>query len=255
MTDDERALLRAIAANPDDDTVRLALADHLEELGGEVNVARAEFIRAQVRRQRRDVGDREAADLRARESDLLAEYAAEWAADLPDGFEAATGFRRGFLYRAKATASAVLAAADDARTEVLDILHLTVDVTPTKLADVFRCPAVARLTDLVLVATSPLAQAGGKALAGGVFPRLDRLSLAGCGLGDGGVSALAAATGFPRLRVLDLSNNKLTDKGGKALLDSPLARNLRWLDLGGNAVNTGSLGAGFPGVLVGVSGA
>ncbi len=33
MTDTEAALLRAIAANPDEDTPRLVFADYLDELG------------------------------------------------------------------------------------------------------------------------------------------------------------------------------------------------------------------------------
>src|SRR5438876_6690399 len=46
---DEDALLAAIVANPDDDTVRLAFADWLDERGGELDVAWAGFIRGQVR--------------------------------------------------------------------------------------------------------------------------------------------------------------------------------------------------------------
>jgi len=47
MTDRD-ALLRAIAANPDDDTPRLIYADLLDELGGDANAARARFIRVQL---------------------------------------------------------------------------------------------------------------------------------------------------------------------------------------------------------------
>ena len=47
MTDRD-AMLRAIAANPDDDTPRLIYADLLDELGGDANAARARFIRLQI---------------------------------------------------------------------------------------------------------------------------------------------------------------------------------------------------------------
>ena len=49
MTSDLRALLAAIAADPADDTLRLAYADCLEESG---NAPRAEFIRLQVEAER-----------------------------------------------------------------------------------------------------------------------------------------------------------------------------------------------------------
>ena len=49
MTDDARALLAAIVADPADDTARLAYADCIEENG---NSARAEFIRLQIEAER-----------------------------------------------------------------------------------------------------------------------------------------------------------------------------------------------------------
>lgn len=45
--DTRAALHRAVLDNPDDDTPRLVLADHLDELGGGKNHARAELIRLQ----------------------------------------------------------------------------------------------------------------------------------------------------------------------------------------------------------------
>ena len=46
--DEEAAFLRAICEQPDEDTPRLAFADWLTELGGAVNLAWANGIRAQV---------------------------------------------------------------------------------------------------------------------------------------------------------------------------------------------------------------
>lgn len=46
------ALRDAILANPDDDTVRLVYADHLEEVGQEVYAA---FIRTQIEVARTDI--------------------------------------------------------------------------------------------------------------------------------------------------------------------------------------------------------
>ena len=83
------ALLEAIRAEPDDDTVRLALADFLEESG--TDPARAEFVRVQVEISRftelcgasppdqpSPNCDCVGCNLRRRESSLLAEHEARW---------------------------------------------------------------------------------------------------------------------------------------------------------------------------------
>src|SRR5207248_10529310 len=49
---DERALLAAICAEPEEDTPRLAYADWLDEHGGPPEQARAAFIRTQIERFR-----------------------------------------------------------------------------------------------------------------------------------------------------------------------------------------------------------
>lgn len=46
--DDGVSLMRAIVAQPEEDTPRLMYADYLQELGGKVNYRRAEFIRLQI---------------------------------------------------------------------------------------------------------------------------------------------------------------------------------------------------------------
>ncbi|MBY0457520.1 MAG: TIGR02996 domain-containing protein [Gemmataceae bacterium] len=50
---DKAALVRAIADDPGDDTVRLAFADWLDEHGDAADRARAEFIRVQIARGNR----------------------------------------------------------------------------------------------------------------------------------------------------------------------------------------------------------
>lgn len=91
---DREAFLRAVAADPADDTVRLAFADWLDENG---DPARAEFIRLQIQRERSGIelslDDR-------REQVLLAAKQSEWFGPLAqlakkDGFEYTV--RRGFV--------------------------------------------------------------------------------------------------------------------------------------------------------------
>ena len=69
-TDTGNALLKAIVANPEEDTPRLVYADYLQENGDD---ERAEFIRVQVQLSRTEYPD-----LRARESALLAANHERW---------------------------------------------------------------------------------------------------------------------------------------------------------------------------------
>src|SRR5688572_22453465 len=90
------AFLRAIAAEPSDDTVRLAFADWLDEHD---EPERAEFIRLQIERERaKPFGDASAPT--KREKALLDAHLAEWLGPLADldeysGF--GPTFRRGFV--------------------------------------------------------------------------------------------------------------------------------------------------------------
>lgn len=55
-TDTRSQLLREIAASPDDDTLRLAFADWLDEHGDPADADRAEFVRVQCELERLEAG-------------------------------------------------------------------------------------------------------------------------------------------------------------------------------------------------------
>jgi uncharacterized protein (TIGR02996 family) len=89
------ALLRAIAQNPIDDTVRLAFADWLDEHG---ETDQAEFIRLQIKRERSNLKLKHTG--KSREEKLLEKHKAAWLGPLGSfkrhhGFEHT--FRRGFV--------------------------------------------------------------------------------------------------------------------------------------------------------------
>jgi uncharacterized protein (TIGR02996 family) len=90
------ALHAAVVARPDEDTPRLAYADHLDELGGDSNAARAEFIRVQIERARLPRTDPRRAELLARERELAGVWAWEWAVPLREHVSEWV-FRRGFV--------------------------------------------------------------------------------------------------------------------------------------------------------------
>jgi len=109
MTPDN-PFLKALLAQPDDDTLRLALADWLDENG---QPARAEFIRIQVELARgvEDRDRRRALELRQR--DLLIAHEGEWVKPLAEVLECPPGkwggwvFRRGFVEYFHLSASVV----------------------------------------------------------------------------------------------------------------------------------------------------
>jgi uncharacterized protein (TIGR02996 family) len=99
MTPDN-PLLKAVIAQPDDDTLRLAVADWFDESD---QPARAEFIRVQVELAR-GVADRERRNhLEVLQRDLLIANEAEWVKPLADVLRCRAGqwggwvFRRGFV--------------------------------------------------------------------------------------------------------------------------------------------------------------
>jgi uncharacterized protein (TIGR02996 family) len=96
----DNPFLRALIAQPDDDTLRLALADWLDE---NEDPARAEFIRAQIELAR-GVEERERRNLlEKRQRELLIEHEREWVRPLAEVLGIAPGewggwlFRRGFV--------------------------------------------------------------------------------------------------------------------------------------------------------------
>lgn len=240
MTDTE-ALLRAICAQPDEDTLKLAYADHLDELGGAERAARADYIRLHICAERMGFGHPERLDVARRIGLLRRDWDDAWARDLPPGFAAAAHDRRGAPFYLRATAGAVRAAGDDPRTALADTLTLTVDVPDAELAGVLKVPLFRRLRALAVAAPERGAAKSARALAGGAFPRLERLSLDGLRIGDTGLRALCGAKGFPRLCELGVMNCDLTDTGARALQNAALCARLRKLDVHGNAISAGAL--------------
>lgn len=96
----DNPFLKALLAQPDDDTLRLAMADWLDEND---QAPRSEFIKVQLDLAR-GVADRDRRNaLEVRQRDLLLAHEAEWVAPLADVLECGPDewggwvFRRGFV--------------------------------------------------------------------------------------------------------------------------------------------------------------
>jgi uncharacterized protein (TIGR02996 family) len=96
----DNPFLQALLANPDDDTLRLALADWLDEND---QPARAEFIRVQVELARGVAELDRRRHLELRQRDLLLTHEADWVQPLAEVLDCPPGtwggwvFRRGFV--------------------------------------------------------------------------------------------------------------------------------------------------------------
>lgn len=234
---DEEALLRAICAQPDEETPKLAYADHLDEQGGEERAARAEFIRLHLRAGRMTYAHPDRIEVARRIGLLRRRWDEVWAGGLPAGFTAAAHERRGAPYCLVAPVSAVLAAGEDPRTAFTEQLVLTLDVSDAALGAALKLSLFRRLLVLRAEARKRRGTGLARALAAGSFPRLECLSLVGQGIGDAGVRALCAATGLARLRELNVCDNGITDVGARALQESHLCAGLTRLELVGNAIS------------------
>src|SRR6516162_11053942 len=93
---DEKALLAAIWAHPQEDTPRLAYADWLQETGMEANVARGEFIRLQIELTMLAEDDTRFRVARAAANKLLKAWGKVWKAHLPRAIRGSPWYR-GFL--------------------------------------------------------------------------------------------------------------------------------------------------------------
>jgi uncharacterized protein (TIGR02996 family) len=94
---DEKALLAAIWEHPYEDTPRLMYADWLDEQGGEVNPARAEFIRVQCALEQIDGDDPRYDELERRAEEIRKKWEKVWRKAMPKGCKDGYTFERGFF--------------------------------------------------------------------------------------------------------------------------------------------------------------
>ena len=208
----ERRILQDIEQSPDSDGPRMLYADWLAHNGQE---ARAEFISLQCILATLPRDETCAAELAARERQLLELYQDEWlrpfrlCLDVAPSESIIFHFHRGLVEEVRCMPPFRFLG----RAEALFTL------APT-LRRVQLSPAT--VGDLYALAASPFAG------------RLLFLGLDKNGLGDEAAAALAEADRLARLIDLDLRHNRITDAGADVLLASPDHPGLRRLGLLGN---------------------
>ncbi|HEY7427859.1 MAG TPA: TIGR02996 domain-containing protein [Gemmataceae bacterium] len=228
--DHERAFLRAIRDEPDDEAHRLIYADWLEEQGGAGRTARAAFIRAQCRLAALPVDDPLRDDLEEEAADVLSEYERAWTEPL-HGLAQDWQFSRGFLENVTLRGEDFLTHAqrlfDFAPLRAIHLLIHNKDIP--RLA---ACPQLRWVETLDFRRCHLNDRALQQLLISPHLGRLTALDLAGNGINTPGVQALVQSPVLGCLRRLDLSRNLgIGDRTVRLLALAPQAENLETLSL------------------------
>lgn len=210
--DVEAALQRAIADQPEEDTPRLAYADYLDELGGEANIARAEFIRIQVMLYRLTVETPEAKAARSRASELLERYRLKW------GFprkstrrqDSPCTIRRGFV-------DEWVLALDQKQTEVKRFITYITRFPIRRLRIADQASYLRRAVETL----NPSALASVNLLDVPALQKIKHLEINGQTWVDEGVHKLFSLEHFPSLTSLALIGTPITSSGVAAIAHLP----------------------------------
>lgn len=212
---EREALLAAIHDSPDEDTVRLAYADWLDEHG---DAAQAEFIRVQIALARTPVCDPQRGRLYRLEKELLAANRVAWV-----GERVATApleswvFQRGFPERLNLEGELI---GDHGVKRLTSSPHLvgvsSINLESNEIGD----------RGAELLGSSPN------------LPHLRELSLYGNEISDDGVIELFFADELPRMTHLDFRFNRMTDLGVLFLVVPTVKSRLKRIDLFGNELSS-----------------
>lgn len=241
---DRNALMAAIAAAPDEDTPRLALADWLEEHGTKADQARAEFIRLQVRTEGTMGKARE--KLAAAAEKLESKHRKAWLKPLADVSPSMlpndyVEFRRGLLhYTFLKTEDFLRKAAQQALPDALAAVGFEqlCFYSPTKrTVDFANSPALRFVSQIQYPGADDAMLAALAAAANGAH--LSGFEFGEVAFTDKGLKAFAETTGTANLRRLQISTEggltskkaKFTAVGVAALLNSVKLPRLGHLDL------------------------
>jgi uncharacterized protein (TIGR02996 family) len=239
---DRAAFVRAIVAQPDDDTPRLVFADWLDEHD---DPARAEFIRLQceIARMTLTEGARLIAAA-AREKELWKAHAQSWCQELPQWARSKVYFRRGFPAIMSCTLTQWIGAKSLIQRTPIQSLTISLQVyDATKMAKFAATPHLAGIRAVQLHSyhhpnrADAIRLLAGSACAAGL--RILDLSMTSYTHGscDGdGVAETLAASGCAGLECLRLTCNEIGPAGVTALARSSVTLGLRKLDLGTNPI-------------------
>jgi uncharacterized protein (TIGR02996 family) len=230
------ALLRQVKATPQDETLRLVLADWLDEHGDAADQARASLIRIECELRRRSAQLQDETQRRLWEQTQALEraYGSEWLGPLRQS-NVKCRFIRGMTH-VETNVGVVVAWRNRAwpQTEAWAWVEWAklVNGAPAGIARLAESPALGSLATLELTATAR-DRAAGRALAGSPgLANLQRLDV--IHLGAEGAVAVARSPHLGRLTTLGLLGNALGNEHVFELLEAPCLGQLTDLGLTGN---------------------
>jgi uncharacterized protein (TIGR02996 family) len=249
----EGAFVHAILDKADDDDIRLAFADWLEERGD----PRGEFIRVQCALAIMSAADRSRPELVRRERALLAEHDAAWTGSIRDivtDYE----YHRGFIdtvnmgtskfvsqaarlfelapiqsLRLTRVGQSVPASAIAARPELARVRHLDLAgmLGADDLQELLGCRQLRHLTSLAMPDWYGAGPAILQALRTRLPARLEQLNLDNTCISTELAQQLADMPALAKVTHLNLSHNPIRGGGAQALASSPHLRKLTSLRL------------------------
>ncbi len=256
MTHDD--FLQAIIAEPDDNALRWAYSDWLEEIGDH---DRAEFIRLQCRFADPNLKGPPRWKVRAAIHRLLRKNETIWLGDVPT-LASRWEFRRGFIEFVEMDTARFLTEAE-ALFRCAPIRHVKLVDYPAHLSALASSPLLSRIAalqlehvdarELQILLASPYLASTRELLLGGCgrfgahgaellgqcpyLSNLSRLDVSGNVIGDAGVQALLVSSSLTSLTELDLASNRLSARAIRALAGDARAKGytaliLRENDLG-----------------------
>ena len=234
---DEHAILAAIAADPEDDTARLAYADFVEENG---EPDRAAFIRNQVELARLKSGDPALYHLVKQNNRFHYEYVPFWRAGLPHlpGIEWGH-FKRGLIEEVQAESEVAIVgnAKEIFAQPAIHIIRLARFGGTRVFA---QMPELARIRSLRFIGAGATSRDLLRLLASPYLENLAVLDLHD-NRADDACAEVLAETPFPSLRELWLGSNRVGNSGGRALAECTGLQQLCFLDLRNNLITDNSV--------------
>jgi uncharacterized protein (TIGR02996 family) len=242
MTDD-KALLAAILAEPDNDRVRLIYADWLEEHG---DPARAEFIRleCELHGMLTPAGDAPYSweqprfrKLEARAGELWDAHAGRWFPGL-ETYAEEVETERGFAHHVALSARRFIEHGEKMFAVAPTIEDVFLDRLGRNTPVLAACPALAHVRDLTFFETPFRAREAEQFFASPFLGKLRsfEIGFTDTQMGPRGARALAECASLGALERLDVHNHAIYDEGAAALLRGERLATLRHLELGNNGL-------------------
>lgn len=225
---EEQGFLEQVAAEPEDDAIRLIYADWLEDNG---QLDRAEFIRLQIERASLPKWDARQLRMRVREAALLNEHEIAWRANLPklEGVHWG-GFRRGFVATANFRGFADLKQYQQQCWDAAPLESININ-WPQSRDNADHLKPIRGLRELSILDSYATENDANRLAMLPLLAGLHTLNILQCNLESDGFAWLVGSPHLANLRALRVPFNAIGNVGIEALWQAESLTSLAELDL------------------------